>query len=79
MVKAPFTEQQVKSLNDFQESGCFHPFTCGGKTKEGKDCRADLVATKEGWICPAGCGYTQDWAHGGMDTFDKTKHKRFGL
>ena len=53
----PFTDEQVKNLNAFQHAGCVHPFTCG-------NCRADLVATKDGWICPTeGCGYTQDWAH----------------
>ena len=27
-IKAPFTEEQVKNLNDFQKSNNFHPFTC---------------------------------------------------
>ena len=27
-ITAPFTEEQVKNLNDFQKSGRFHPFTC---------------------------------------------------
>lgn len=65
MIKAPWTDEQVKNLNEFQQCGVCHPFTCGGK-KDGKDCRADLVATKDGWICPDGCGYKQDWAHESM-------------
>jgi hypothetical protein len=57
-IQAPFTEDQVNSLNEYQPSGVFHPFTCGGDK-----CRNDLVATKEGWVCPdPECDYTQDWA-----------------
>jgi len=28
-VKAPWTEEHVRSLNGYQQSGSFHPFTCG--------------------------------------------------
>ena len=28
IIKAPFTEEQVKILNEYQKSGNFHPFTC---------------------------------------------------
>lgn len=28
VVNAPFTEEQVRSLNQYQFSGVFHPFTC---------------------------------------------------
>jgi hypothetical protein len=28
-IKAPFTPEQVKNLNDNQKKGHFHPFTCG--------------------------------------------------
>ena len=68
-----WTEKQVSNLNNFQNSGAFHPFTCGGKDKEGKDCRSVLLATKDGWICPDGCGYTQNWAHEAMLNFDMEK------
>ena len=54
IIKAPFTEEQVKYLNEYQKSGRFHPFTC--------ECREDLIATVNGWICSK-CNYTQDWAH----------------
>lgn len=36
-IKAPFTEEQVKNLNDFQKSGRYHPFTC---------CSPDLTSCK---------------------------------
>lgn len=69
MIKSPFTEDQVKNLNDYQQSGVFHPFTCGNP-----DCREILVATKDGWFCPVeNCDYTQDWAHEAMCNFDSTK------
>lgn len=57
MKKAPWTPEEVVSLNGYQESGVFHPFTCGNDA-----CRRDLIATEKGWICE-GCLYTQDWAH----------------
>ena len=57
MIHAPFTEDQVESLNEYQKSGVFHEFTCGTE-----NCRDSLVATSEGWTCPS-CDYTQDWAH----------------
>ena len=55
-VTAPFTPHQVASLNAYQQSsGPWHPFTCG-------KCRANLIATPEGWRC-ANDDYQQDWAH----------------
>jgi hypothetical protein len=62
-VRAPFTPEQVASLNGYQASGAVHPFTCGND-----DCPAEqavLVAREDGWRCPA-CTYTQDWAHAQM-------------
>lgn len=59
-VSAPFSADQVASLNGYQSSGVFHEFTCGSE-----DCPADqatLIAAEDGWHCPA-CSYTQDWAH----------------
>lgn len=59
-IRAPFTDDQVAALNAFQDSGVFHPFTCG-------NCRTDLIATKDGWKCPDhDCDYKQDWAHAFM-------------
>jgi hypothetical protein len=55
---APWSDDQVASLNAFQAAGVLHPFTCGGER-----CRAVLMAEADGWHCPAGCGYKQTWAH----------------
>jgi hypothetical protein len=60
MIKAPFTDEQVKSLNDYQSSGVFHDFTCG-------NCGNALHASNDGWHCSTpGCDYAQDWAHSWM-------------
>ena len=56
IINAPWTDDQVATLNTYQQCGHFHPYTCG-------ICRADLVATNDGWRCPAdGCNYVQHWA-----------------
>lgn len=57
---APWTSDEVASLNGYQISGVFHDFTC-----DGADCRARLVATADGWTCPR-CEYRQSWAHSWM-------------
>lgn len=56
-----FTEDEVKSLNEYQKEGLTHPFTCGNN----HDGERVLVATTDGWICPS-CDYKQDWAHSWM-------------
>lgn len=63
MIKAPWTKEQVENLNFYQQSGVWHPFTCGNS------CGSDLVAAENGWMCPK-CAYTQDWAHPFM--FDRS-------
>jgi len=62
-----FTESEVESLNAYQHSNMFHPFTCGGnRTDEHHlDGEGLLVATVDGWKCPF-CDYTQAWAPGYM-------------
>lgn len=60
-VIAPFTPDQVASLNAYQASGVFHEYTCGSEVCPVK--QAVLVAAEDGWRCPAGCGYRQYWAH----------------
>ncbi len=57
-VYAPFTEDQVASINAYQKSGVFHPFTCGCG-----DCRAVLRANTHGMVCDACHGWTQKWVH----------------
>jgi endogenous inhibitor of DNA gyrase (YacG/DUF329 family) len=56
-----WTDEQVAKLNEYQQSGRFHPFTCGQRCPDGKS-EGVLTATVHGWVCPH-CGYTQDWAH----------------
>lgn len=60
MQTTPWTDEQVEALNRYQREGKFHPFTCGNDSRH-----QNLVATKDGWICP-NCDYTQNWAHGFM-------------
>jgi hypothetical protein len=66
LIRAPWNDDQIDSLNSFQRAGVMHEFTCGNSrgmnpTLEHSQ-RFPLVATKDGWICPY-CDYTQDWAH----------------
>ena len=71
MKTAPFTPEEVANLQAYQNAGIFHPFTCGNEK-----CRADLVPTTNGWICPRdGCGYTQNWAHEFMMDGSATRQK----
>lgn len=55
--RAPFTDAQMAALNEYQQSGRFHPYTCGTDRSHPK-----LVPSRQGWHCVA-CDYTQDWAH----------------
>jgi hypothetical protein len=66
-VKAPFTEEQVKRINEYQDSGRFHAFTC--MSHPVPECertaminQGTLVASETGLTCPCG-KYTQDWVH----------------
>lgn len=67
-VDAPFTVDQVTSLNEYQRSGVGHPFTCPALEHRGNhsDGEGVLVAVRGGWMCPDGDGYTQTWAHSFM-------------
>lgn len=57
MINTPWTDEQVASLNAFQQHGMWHPFTCPNDS-------SDLIATKNGWKCSKRrCTYTQQWAH----------------
>ena len=64
MIKAPFTEVQVKVLNTYQKLDYVHPYTCGGENceRQKRDDQGKLIATTDGWICPCG-KYEQKWAH----------------
>lgn len=76
-MKAPWTDQQVERLNQWQRNGMVHSFTCPGEAScpyvDG-GYRA-LTATTAGWICPCGA-YTQDWAHDFM-MMEETMRDRF--
>lgn len=63
-IYAPFTEQQIEKLKEWQNGHGFHPFTCGGKDcKRGqREDEGELIPTTEGWVCPCG-EYTQNWCH----------------
>lgn len=62
-VQAPFTPEQVATLNRFQAGGWFHPFTCGRRSQHRED-EGVLIAAVEGWACPVErCEYVQQWAH----------------
>lgn len=52
---APWTEDQVESLNAYQQAGVMHPFTSAAGEV--------LVATREGWVEVAGGPVVQTWAH----------------
>lgn len=60
IIYAPFSDEQVIKLNEFQKSKRFHPFTCGGCDRN-RDDQGILIATNDGWVCPCG-KYKQDWA-----------------
>ena len=69
-ILAPWSAEQVASLNGYQSSNAGHPFTCGnppcrsgGENPESR--YANLRATADGWRCDW-CGYMQDWAWGFM-------------
>jgi len=58
-----FTPDEVKSLNEYQNSGIFHPFTCGSDVRtEHEDGEGLLIATETGFYCPY-CDFRQSWCH----------------
>ena len=88
-INSPFTGDQVTSINGFQKSAHWHPFTCG---KEG--CQGILIAQHVGLFCPDCHGWFQRWVHDfmangewkrldelseaaekGIDEFKKVQHK----
>ena len=66
-INAPFTDEQVEKLNEFQNEGKMHPFTCCSPSNINKCMRRKrvneglLIATNEGWVCPCG-KIKQSWA-----------------
>jgi len=65
---APFSPSQVESINLYQRSGAFHPFTCANRGDSPHRTTTDkgvLVADETGLFCPD-CDYEQTWVHGWM-------------
>lgn len=60
-VDAPWTADQVMSLNEYQHAGFRHPFT--GETPPGGGERPVLIATLAGWVECEGGPVVQTWAH----------------
>lgn len=52
---APWTDDQVASLNGYQNAGYVHPFTIGNGH--------NLIATPAGWVEVEGGPVVQTWAH----------------
>lgn len=68
IARAPFTDDQVASLNAHQESEYVHPYTCGAGFCHDRDVIGEgfpLAADREGLHCIGGfgCDYRQDWVH----------------
>lgn len=65
-IVAPWTDDQVSSLNAFQAEGRMHEFTCNW----GHYCLVrSLTATKDGWVCKGAAltnklGLTTGWVTG---------------
>jgi len=59
-VDAPWTDDQVASLNGYQACDFVHPFT-GKRGPNGEE--TVLIATKTGWIEKEGGPIVQEWAH----------------
>ncbi len=54
-VMAPFTEDQVASVKEYQASGSFHPFTCPA-------CHGSpVLAIEESRLYCTTCKYEQTW------------------
>jgi hypothetical protein len=58
IIYEPFTDKQIKSINEFQRSKHWHPFTCGKV-----HCDGILTATKHGVVCRKCGNWRQTWVH----------------
>lgn len=54
--EAPWTNEEVKELNDFQNCRWFHPFTDPINS-------ITMIATNNGWTLPGQTEIIQTWAH----------------
>jgi len=67
-VHAPFSADQIESLNAYQESEYTHPYTCGSPacpaaSWAGDDDWLPMAADADGLHCIDGCRRVQTWAH----------------
>lgn len=65
MVRAPFTAEQVASINGWQGVKWVHPFTCPfpeDHADPDDNAARVLRATLDCLVC-ASCDYTQKWVH----------------
>lgn len=60
LIEAPWSEDQVNSLNGWQNNDRVHPFT-GTRKPNGEETK--LIATKNGWVEFEGGPIVQKWAH----------------
>jgi hypothetical protein len=58
VTQAPWTDDQVLSLNTYQECSRYHPLTYSNG-----DEKVNLIATNEGWVACQGGPVVQAWAH----------------
>ncbi len=56
LVKAPWTESEIRSLGLRQEDVSFHPYTCGL-------CGSEITPCQNGWYCPECAQIVQNWAY----------------
>lgn len=56
---APWSEEEVELLKEWQTCGFVHPFTYG--MDDGSV--VDLIPTKDGWIAQEGGPIVQNWVH----------------
>lgn len=68
IIRAPFTEEQVKNLNEYQNLGIVHEYTCRNEHYYSRV----LIATTQGWICP-NCDYKQSWAFASTTNIQEMK------
>lgn len=77
---APWSGEEVDSLNGFQRSGAMHPLTCPSRGDGQHVARPEvdlgtLTATSVGWICPD-CDYRQNRAHEFMVNGEWRRHEQ---
>lgn len=58
MTQAPFTQDQINHIDEYQHAGIVHELTCANG-------HGALVAEAAGLSCPQ-CEYTQDWVPDGV-------------